>query len=404
MKKRRLKLKFKILLFILIILMTVTSVFLISKNLLTEKTLPIIEKITTTRSVEKVSSAKLTLVGDLLFEQPFYDAIDNGYDEDLYFSYVKEYFKNDDLSIANMEVVIGNEKLQSSGTGYNFCAPESIGDLVSTLDLEVLSTANNHSNDRGIDGINSTIDYFKNNTDIMTVGTYKSKEDRNKKYIKEINGIKFGFISYTLGTNIKVDKQYRDLIGLYRDPDTKEFNDMYKNIIKNDINNIKDDVDVIIALMHWGKEFTNDYNNEQKDVATFLNEQGVDIIVGSHSHSIQPIEWIGDENKTLVFYSLGNFVSADNDISRTGEKFDNAYQFGLLANLIVSKDKNGISINDIHTEPIINYYDVNMNKFRLLPLKDYTSEFETTHYRYKMNFNNSFITNMYDKVIDKKFN
>lgn len=403
MKKRRLKLKFKILLFLFIVLITGTSIFFISKSLLTEKTLPKKEKITTTKKLEKAKEAKLTLVGDLLFEQPFYDAIDNGYDEDLYFSYVKEYFKNDDLSIANMEVVIGNDSLQSSGTGYNFCAPKSIGDLVSTLDLEVLSTANNHSNDRGIDGINSTIDYFKNNTDIMTVGTYKTKEDRNKKYIKEIKGIKFGFVSYTLGTNIKVDAKYRDLVGLYRNPDTKKFDDTYKNILKSEIDNIRDDVDVVIALMHWGKEFTNNYNDEQKSVAKFLNEQGVDIIVGSHSHSIQPIEWIGDKHKTLVFYSLGNFVSADDDISRTGEKFDNAYQFGLIANLKVKKDKEGITINDIHTEPVINYFDVNMNKFRLLPLSEYNSDFETTHYRYKMNFTKSFVTNMYNDVIDKDF-
>ena len=403
MKKRRLKLKFKILLFIFIILITGCSIFYISKELLTEKNLPIIEKITTTKKVDTKSTAKLTIVGDLLFEQPFYDAIDKGYDEDLYFSYVKEYFKNDDLSIANMEVVIGNDDLKSSGTGYNFCAPESIGDLVSTLDLEVLSTANNHSNDRGLDGINSTIDYFKNNTDIMTVGTYKTIQERNKKHILEINGIKFGFLSYTLGTNIKVDKNYRDLVGLYRDPDTKEFNNTYKELLKSEIHNIENDVDVIIVLIHWGKEFTNDYNSEQKEVAKFLNEQGVDIIVGSHSHSIQPIEWIGDKKKTLVFYSLGNFVSADDDISRTGEKFDNAYQFGLLANLEVIKDKDTIEITNIKTEPIINYFDINMSKFRLLPLSEYSSDFETTHYRYKNNFTKQFVIDMYNKVIDKEF-
>ena len=403
MKKRRLKLKFKILIFILIVLITSISCFYISKELLEEKTLPIIKEITTTKKADDTSKVKLTLVGDLLFEQPFYDAIDKGYDEDLYFSYVKEYFKNDDLSIANMEVVIGNDNLVSSGTGYNFCAPESIGDLVSTLDLEVLSTANNHSNDRGIDGINSTIDYFKNKTDIMTVGTYKSVDDRNKKHIFEVNGIKFGFVSYTLGTNIKVDTKYRDLVGLYRDPDTKEFSNTYKELLKSEIDNIRNDVDVVIALMHWGKEFTNDYNDEQKEVATFLNEQGVDIIVGSHSHSIQPIEWIGNEHKTLVFYSLGNFVSADDDISRTGEKFDNAYQFGLLANLEVIKNNDEIEITNINTEPIINYFDVSMSKFKLLPLSEYSSNFETTHYRYKNNFTKQFVIDMYNKVIDKEF-
>ena len=90
-----------------------------------------------------------------------------------------------------MEVPIDNGNLKISGEGYSFCAPIWIGELVSSLDFEVLGTANNHSYDRGIEGINSTIDFFKNNSDIMTVGTYKSEEDRKQHRIMEINGIKF---------------------------------------------------------------------------------------------------------------------------------------------------------------------------------------------------------------------
>lgn len=410
MKKRRLKKKFKIMLFVFVVLIVVALVSSLSIMLLNEDKdsnkddSNVKTTTTTTKKVDTKKTAKLTLVGDLLFEQPFYDAINKkSYDSSKYFGLVKHYFEEDDLSIANMEVVIGNDKLQSSGTGYNFCAPESIGDLVSSVDFEVLSTANNHSYDRGIDGIKSTIDYFSNKTDILTVGTYKSKEDRNKNHILEINDIKFGFLSYTLGTNSKVPSEYRDLIGLYRNPDTKKIDDTYKKIMTDEISKLKGNVDVVIVLVHWGKEFTNNANDEQKELAKFFNEQGVDIVVGSHSHSIQPIEWIGDKHKTLVYYSLGNFVSADDDISRTGEKFDNAYQFGLLSQLVVTKENDKISISNIETQPVINYFDNDLNNFKLIPINKYTSTYENTHYRYQFNFNKQFVNDMFNNVIKDEF-
>lgn len=354
----------------------------------------------------EVKTAKLTLVGDFLFEQPFYDSITNGDDKNNYFKNVKSYFDNDDLSIGNMEVVIGNDDLKSSGTGFNFCAPEYIGDLVNTLDLEVLSTANNHTFDRNKEGIDSTINYFKNKTDIMTVGTHainSSNEDLAKLNILEINGIKFGFLAYTYGTNIKVPTELRKYVGLFKDPDTGTMTNEYKEKITNEVNTLRKEVDVLVVIMHWGIEFTHTPNSEQKNMAELLNSLGVDIIMGSHSHSIEPIEWIGDKHKTLVYYSMGNFVSADDDVSRAGEDFDNAYQVGLLSTLNITKNNNDISISDVKTEPIINYYDKNLRNFELIPLKMYTSEFETTHYRYKYNFNKSFIQNMYNKVISKEF-
>ena len=299
-----------------------------------------------------------------------------------------------------MEVVIGNENLDISGTGFSFCAPMWVGNLVNSLDLEVLSTANNHANDRGYAGIKSSLDFFAKNTSIMTVGTSRTIDERNNKHIKNINGIKFGFISYTYGTNKKLSEDNSYAVNIYRMKDTLEIN---KELIKNDIDNIKDEVDVIIAIIHFGIEFTNDPNNEQIELANYLNSLGVDIIVGSHSHSIQPIEWIGDEHKTLVYYSLGNFVSADDDISRTGEKFDNAYQFGLLSTLNVTKENNKIIIDNIKTIPIINYFNQNMRNFELIPYSEYSEDYETTHYRYPYNFNKEFIKNMYEEVIDSNF-
>ena len=349
---------------------------------------------------------KLTLVGDFLFESPFYTSVNNGYDMNKYFSLVKDRFIDDDLTIGNMEVVIGNDKLEVSGDGYNFCAPSYIGDLVSSLDFQVLATANNHSYDRGVEGIKSTLEYFKN-TDILTVGTYLDDQDKSERRILEINGVKFGFLSYTYGTNIKVPENFRNMISLYRNVETHEFDDEHKELIKSEIENIRSDVDVLIVMMHWGTEFTYEPNSEQKEIANFLNKQGVDIIYGSHSHSIQPIEIIGDEHKTLVYYSLGNFVSNDDDIARTPkgqETFDNAYQVGLLStlNIEIDKDKK-ITFKDVKAEAIVNYFDNNLNNWLLIPFDQYDKTHEVSHLRYNLGLNKEFINDMYESVISEEY-
>lgn len=357
----------------------------------------------TTEEKKDYSTLNLTVVGDFLFESPYYKSIENGDSKDLYFNKVKSYFIDDDISIGNMEVVIGNDNMKISGDGYNFCAPSWIGPLVSSLDLEVLSTANNHSYDRGVEGINSTIDYFKNNTDIVTLGTEKQGNTRKTRIIEK-NGLKIGFSSFTLGTNIKPSKENVSLINYYKDPYTKE---ILKNQMSEEISYLKKNADIIITLMHWGTEFTFYPNDEQKEMANYLNSLGVDIIVGSHSHSIQPIEIIGEDKKTLVYYSLGNFVSADDDIARTPkgqETFDNAYQFGLLSkiSLKINKDNN-IEFDSIKTEPIINYFNKDMRNFELIPLSEYNEKYEKSHYRYNLGLSKDFINKTFNNVIDENF-
>ena len=353
---------------------------------------------------EDKQMATLTFVGDLLFETNYYNAINSGEVEEQYFRLVKNYFFKDDLSIGNMEVVIGSEDMPvRGGDNYNFSAPIWVGDLVSSLDFEVLSTANNHAYDQGSAGIISTIDYYKNHTDILTVGTYKTREDTTKQHILEINGIRFGLLAYAMGTNVKMDKDKEYMVSLYKQSGSNSVTAEDKARMKEEIESLNRNVDVTILLMHWGSEYTFEPNATQKELAHFFNSLGVDIIVGNHSHNIQPIEWILGENKTLVYYSLGNFVSADEYIERTNETFNNAYQIGLLSNLVVTKENNHITIDNITTEPIINYYDKNLRNFTLVPYSLYDEEYETTHYRYNLGLSKEFITNTYEAVIPESF-
>jgi len=404
----KLKKKDNIILIILLIIfiIIVIAIFkLITTDNEDTKTTTTKETSTTTKTV-KEKNVKLTLVGDFLFESPIYKAHDSGEDLNNYFKRIRAYFNQDDITIGNMEVPISDGSLTVSGDGFNFCAPKYIGDLVNTLDLQVLSTANNHTYDRNVDGIKSTINYFKNNTGIMTVGT---NDDGNfEEKILTVNNIRIGFLSYTYGTNQKPLPEKRKYISYYRDIDKKEVTDAKKEEIRIQVNELKQSTDVVIVIMHWGTEFTYKPDNEQKEMASFLNSLGVDLIVGSHSHCIQPIEELTSDTgyKTIVYYSLGNFVSADDDISRTPkgqETFDNAYQVGLLSTLTITKNKDNISISNIKTEPIVNYFDKNMRNFELIPFKDYNETYEKNHYRYSYGLTNKFITNMYESVIDAKY-
>lgn len=349
--------------------------------------------------------AKLTLVGDLLFEEPYYNDIEKGTSKDLYFRRVLDYFENDDLTIANMEVPIDNGTLEISGEGYSFCAPEWVGELVASLDFEVLGTANNHANDRGQAGIASTLAFFENHSDIMTVGTYLSQEDRDELHILKINDINFGFLAYTYETNVDPDVGNEYQVGYYSDPHTYEVTDEYKQIMKEEIETLRKQCDVLIVLMHWGREFTFEPNSEQYEMANFLNELGVDIIVGSHSHNIQPIEIIGEEHQTLVYYSLGNFVSADEDLDRTYEDqtFDNAYQIGLLSSLEVVVSEEGVRFEGIDTELIINYFDEYSRNWELIPYSEYSEDYERTHQRFYLGLTKDFINQIYEDVIDAQY-
>lgn len=357
---------------------------------------------------DKSKEINFTFIGDLLFEPSFYEAINKGYNKDIYFNKVSKYFEDDDITLGNMEVIIGNDNMDTSIKGYSLCAPEYIGNLVSKLDLQILSTVNNHANDRGAEGIKSSIDYFKNKTNILTVGTYNDNTDRNMNRIIDVNGVKVGFLAYTNRTNKPAFGTNRDMIALFKDPITGTFTKEYQDRITNEVTNLKNNSDIVVVMVHWGREYLFEPNQEMLDFASFLNKLGVDIIVGSHSHTIQPIDIIGDEHKTLVYYSMGNFASQDNLLPNMGDaslqrKVTNAYQIGLLSKVKVKYENNKMEIVDINTIPVINYYDKNINNFELIPFNEYTDNYEKSHRRYNYGLNKTFIDNLFNEIIDKEY-
>lgn len=301
-----------------------------------------------------------------------------------------------------MEVPIGGKELGVSGTGYSFNAPEEIGNQVIAMGVDAVNLANNHANDAGPQGRINTLSFFKKHQ-ILTTGIYESKEVQTQIPTKTINDITFSFLGYTYKTN-KPDNQNRELIGYYRNLDTMKLDNANKEIIKQEVAQAKQLSDIVIVSVHWGNEFTYAVNSEQKELANYLNELGVDVIIGHHSHYIQPIEWLETTNhKTLVVYSLGSFISADNQVTRATPEFANAYNVSMILQITFEKNNNSTIIKNINSLPVINYYDQKFENFKLVPIDKYNEKLEKSHNRYSKGLTKDFITNSFNNVIDQQF-
>lgn len=198
----------------------------------------------------------------------------------------------------------------------------------------MVSLANNHTLDRGEQAILNSTSYWKTK-DVYTAGSYSSMEDRNRVIVKEKNGIKYALLSYTCWTNglsIPGGKTY--LLNRYD-----------SEVVKKDIESVRDRVDLLMVSMHFGDEYSFTPSSEQKEIASYLASLGVDIVIGHHPHVVEPIEFI---DNTLVIYSLGNFISGQRGIEKLT---------GLMVSVDVIKKNNGIILDNVSSELTYTYSD-----------------------------------------------
>lgn len=246
---------------------------------------------------DEIYNLKLLATGDGLIHSVIYRSYqksDGTYDFSGALSEVKDIVKNYDIAYYNQETPLGDKSLQYSGYPL-FYTPEEYGQAMIDIGFNTVSLASNHSLDKGEKGILNTLNYFKN-TDCLYNGMSESDNDRQNYIIKEKNNITYTMLSYTTLTN-----------GLST-PSGKSYllNTYNKEKVKEDIEAVRDKVDVLIVAMHWGVEYQSTPNAEQQEIAEYLSSLGVDIIIGNHPHILQPITKIND---TIVMYSLGNFIS-----------------------------------------------------------------------------------------------
>lgn len=254
-------------------------------------------------SVTLFAQERITLlfVGDLMQHDAQIKAAKTttGYDYTDCFKHVKEEISRADIAVANLEVTLGGKPYR----GYpSFSAPDEFLYAVKDAGFDVLLTGNNHCLDRGSRGLERTI-LMLDSLDFAYAGTYVNEEERRERYplLVEKNGFRIVFLNYTYGTN-----------GL-EPVSPRIVNYMDKEQMKEDIVLARRmRPDAIIACMHWGIEYRLLPRKAEKDLADWLLAQGVDHVIGSHPHVLQPMEVKRDAHtpaKHLVVYSLGNFIS-----------------------------------------------------------------------------------------------
>ena len=308
----------------------------------------------------------MSVIGDIMCHNSQYnDAYKNGeYDFSYVFDDIKEHIETADLAIGNLETTFaGKDRGYASYPTFN--TPEILAQDLKELGIDVVSTANNHSLDTGYKGIESTIDYL-DEAGILHTGTYKSVEDQENIVIKEVNGLKFAFLAYTYGTNgIPVPSGREYCINLIDKELIKTHLDLAKNLKP----------DVICVNMHWGIEYQNSPNAEQEELANFLFENGVDIILGSHPHVLQKMESKeillsnGELKNGFVIYSLGNFMSGQT-------KANTRNSIILKLDIIKEGSTGNLRFENIDYIPIYTYTYPNFKNYKVLDIRKAIQNYE----------------------------
>lgn len=304
---------------------------------------------------------RLLFGGDVMVHATQYEAAwreggDSVYNFHPPFVPIKELIGSADLSIANLEIALGGKPY----SGYPlFSSPPEIVEALKEVGFDLLFTANNHSADKGRKGIAATIEKL-DESGLLHTGTFVDSATRAEQYplFVECKGIRLAFLNYTYGTNGM--PVYKPQI-VNRIDTTLILSDLAKARRGNP--------DYIITCMHWGYEYQEKQNAEQRALARFLAENGTDLIVGSHPHVVQPYEEIvnAQEVSVPVIYSVGNFIS-----NQQWRRSDGGILFELL---LVKNEGRTLRVSCAY-EPfwVMRSDDAGSTFYRMIPVRAYLND------------------------------
>ena len=251
----------------------------------------------------KERSITFTLAGNVLLNaEMWYDTASDGqYNFEYVFEDINNIMKKSNVNFYTQQGILGGKDLGL--TSYtNFNTPYDTATELAKVGFNTISLASYHANDRGVQGITNAINFLNENK-ISYSGISLNEEDRLKNSIIEKNGIKVALLGYTMGLTIATNNTYS--VSIYSEEQ-----------VKKDYDSIKDQADIIMVAIDYSNNRSLEVTEQEKTIANYLANLGVDIVIGNTGYSVQPIEKI---NNTLVFYSLGNMLSGhsltDNKIS-----------------------------------------------------------------------------------------
>ncbi len=311
-----------------------------------------------------INSVSMIYAGDNLIHRSIYNQAKRraskngleGYDFSYVYEQVEHYIQEADFAILNQETIITDELEPSDYP--RFCSPADLGEHMLKIGFDAFSISNNHILDRDEQGLKYTLEYWDTHPEAVVYGAYKNKEDMDNIRTAEVNGITFAFLGYMEHTN-----------GLSL-PEDAECEITYlkeTELIKAQIEKANEIADVVIVSPHFGKETTNKLTEKQINMAKLLVEWGADIIIGTQPHTAQTIKLMTreDGSQALVYYCLGNFVSAQQYYLT---------MVGILGGVTVNKNMstNEIFFTDIKAIPIITQYGDNYSNIHIIPYVNYT--------------------------------
>lgn len=389
----KLKKSFTFSIFLILILSLASALY--SENKINNNSINIKNTLTQSQDEEvpkkEPKSCNITFAGDLVMHMPVvnsvYDKTTGAYNFDSCFSKVKDFISSSDYSVCNSETSYLGEGSEYSGYPC-FNTPSSLLTSLKNVGFDGLTSAHNHSLDKGSDGINLTTKTIKENG----FDLYGLKEDySDKNYIvKDINGIKVGITEYTYASTDDLGQETLNGIPIPSDVEDKiNYFDFAKidkatSDMKNTLDNMKKDgAEFTIFYIHWGNEYQNLPSSEQETLAYSLNSFGIDVIIGSHPHVVEPIRKITDATsgkETLVCYSLGNFLSNQSEETIGKARSED----GLMVKLEIYKDTDdNVSLKSYDAEPTWVYRHTDDNgkiQYSILPVEEIIKTGEDTNY------------------------
>lgn len=308
-----------------------------------------------------VPEITLVMVGDILLHSPLAESgltDDGNYDFTAVFANLQEEISGADLALVNQEVIIGGKELGVSGYP-TFNAPYELGDALVEAGFDVMLHATNHALDKRAKGLLNCIAFWEENyPQVAVLGIHDSTEDAEEIYVYEQQGIRVAILNYTYGTN-----------GIPLPEDMPYAVDMLDGeSIVEDLKRAGELADFVVVCPHWGSEYVLEQTKEQEMWAKVFVENGADLILGTHPHVIEPVEWM---ESALVYYSLGNFV---NWTSGTGAGVANR-MVGAMAEVTIRRNAEGeVEIAEYGLEPVVCHVESGFGGVTVYALAEYTEE------------------------------
>lgn len=346
----------------------------------------------TTQQAELFSRVTFAAVGDNLIHDTVYEQAaarsSSGYDFTDAYERIAEYIATPDVAILNQETIISTEHNVSSYPMFN--SPVEVGEEMLEIGFDVFNIATNHSLDCGEKGLISAINFWKSKNAI-TCGAYLNREDMSNIPMHEVNGVRIAYLGFTdsaNGLSLPADSE----VILVRAAD--------ESLLQQRIIKAKETADVVIVSAHWGNEYTHEPTDAQRELAEKLAMWGADVIIGTHPHVIQPVEYItnSDGRKTLVAYSLGNFISAQNRGPRM--------LGGMLNFEVVKNNTTGeTALENVKFSGVVTHFGYGCSNIRVYPLEAYTEELASKHgvLSKTSDFSLQYLHDILNEVIDKQF-